>query len=165
MKAKDVPYWISYIGENDDFRWQTTMDATFDITSVTRENFILKNGDGAVIAESESGSLLVHKGYKWDGCTGIGKLTETGPTLIASIPHDILYIAKKDAGGKLKYSLAKTDTYFRSLMAMLYGKRGMSSIRPNLYYGAVVTFGLPFKFNRVPGYTVEVPSNGKESPE
>lgn len=137
-------------------RWQTTRDVTFDIGFVTNEKFRLKNGDGDVIASCADGVLNVWSGYKWDGCTGIGKLTETGPTLIASIPHDILYIANKDSHGKLKYSLAKADTYFRNLMAMLYASRGMSSIRPNLYYGAVATIGLPFKFNKVPGYTVEV---------
>lgn len=153
MKGGDIPFWIEYVGENQDFRWRTKAQANYDLTQFTKDSFKLLNGNGKVIARCIDGHLTVEPGYKWDGCTGIGALTETGPTLIASIPHDILYIAKK-CEPSLKYTLNQADIYFNRLMKTLYSDRGVSSVRPTLYYYGIKLLGWPFKFNKVPGYSV-----------
>lgn len=156
MKPADIPYSIEFIGENCDFRWRTKYDMKYDLSTFTDATFTVLNGDGKAIARCRDGGLVVYKGYKWDGCTGIGCLTETGPTLLASIPHDLLYIAKK-ARRDLPYTLKQADRYFRGLMETLYDGRGQSSIRPWLYYYGIQVIGWPFKLNKVPGYSVTVP--------
>lgn len=153
---KDVPYSIEYIGENGDFLWRTKYDMQYDLTKFTNASFTVHNGNGRAIAKCTDGMLVVYRGYKWDGCTIIGQVTETGPTLLASVPHDLLYIAKK-AERKLPYTLSQADTYFRQLMETLYAGRGQHSVRPRLYYYGIKVLGWPFKFKKVPGYTVTIP--------
>lgn len=149
--------WIEYLGENKDFKWVTTRRATFDIMSIFKGHFTLYNGDGKAIAVCEGGVLKVMPGYKWDGCTFIGNFTETPQSLVASIAHDILYIAKKNKRD-LGYTLSQADQYFRELMTSIYERDGVHhAVRPYIYRAGIFLFGWPYKFTSVPGYTVSVP--------
>lgn len=153
MSSFVLPYFIEQINENKDFKYRLTATLTFILPDYfNKTNFDLLNGDNKIIASCRNGILEVKKGYKWDGCTVIGELTETPETLQASIPHDILYIAKK-CEPSLPYTLNQADVYFNRLMKVLYQGE---SIKPTLYYYGIKFFGWPFKFNKVPGYSVKI---------
>lgn len=152
--VKNLPEHIEFIGENSDFKYRLKNTMIFALPKEFDNNdFDLLNGNGKVIASCRNAVLKVMKGYKWDGCTFIGNFTETRETLEASIPHDILYIAKKCEPNKLTFTLNQADLYFNRLLKTLYERK---SIRPTLYYYGIKIFGWPFKFNKVPGYTVEI---------
>lgn len=154
--VKNLPSYIEFIGENSDFKYRLKNTMLFPLSAAfDNDTFDLLNGDGKVIASLRNGVLKVEKGYKWDGCTFIGNFTETAETVEASIPHDILYIAKKCSPSALKYTLNQADLYFNRLMKTLYGDKS-KSVRPTLYYYGIKIFGWPFKFNKVPGYFVKL---------
>lgn len=149
-----TPHWIKYIGENSEFKWETTLDAIYDISTFSKDSFTIKDTSGKLLVKASDGKMRIYKGFKWDGCTVIGKLTETPQTLVASAAHDALYIAKKNCP-QLSFSLVQTDTYFKQLMKALYLADGITSVRPELYYFGIKAFGWPYKGGSVPGYIVE----------
>ena len=155
MKQK-LPFFIKKIDESKDFRYCTIATVVFPAMGFKPEDFSLYDCNNKMVAKCTDGNLTVYPGYKWDGCTVIGNLTETPETLYASIPHDIYYIAKKNLDGvKLNYSLNEVDRYFFILMDSLYKNAGKNSCRPKLYFTGLKLLGWPWHYNKVKGYRVE----------
>ena len=80
------------------------------------------------------GTLIVKKGYRWDGCSG--PTWDTDNTMYGGLIHDVLYQAMRE--GFLHGIHRKTvDLLFYSLLR----EDGMSWFRANYYYYGVRTMG------------------------
>lgn len=55
------------------------------------------NSAGELLIEGKGDTLIIHKGYAWDGCTGVPSYDWN---LEASLVHDAMYQVKKCPGGE-----------------------------------------------------------------
>lgn len=95
-----------------------------------------------VFVEGKHDTLTIHKGYAWDGCTGVPSYKWN---LEASLVHDALYQSKKGFGGEAcKASWWQVDRLFLSMMK----QAGANWLQRNTYYAGVRTFGSLFKLER-----------------
>lgn len=156
--------WIEPIFENASFKYMTTKDVEFTFDGIDTSDFTLKNTSGQTLAiarcvrkASPTRSVLtVKKGFKWDGCTGVGNIYENKYTLMASIVHDILYIAQKDSDKKLPYTLGEADILLKKQIELWQKHDGVKSCIASVYYWGIKIFGWAWKFNKVPGYIVHI---------
>lgn len=65
--------------------------------------------------EGDLSTLYVYPQFTWDGCTGVGRIKESKYTLLASLVHDILYIAKKNCHS-LPFTLDDADILLKKLI-------------------------------------------------
>lgn len=119
---------------------------------------ITMDSDYNFISASETNTVMtVEAGYEWDGCSYVGVITETIPTLIASLSHDILHVVKKFDGTPDRirdaFTWADVDFTFMSQMDALYEGK---SVRPFIYYWGLRLFGWPWHHNKVKGTNLRI---------
>jgi len=83
----------------------------------------------------ENGTLVVNKGYCWDGASPPS--INTKPFVVASLPHDVLYQMIREGILNIEDHKDLADQYLRDL-----GREyGMSKLRTWWIYRAVKKFG------------------------
>lgn len=91
---------------------------------------------GKLFIQANGDTVSVHKGYSWDGCTGV---PTSDWNLRASLIHDALYQAKKCGADTLSWR--KIDSLFRIMMK----QDGADLFHRNLYYYGVKSIGFWWK--------------------
>lgn len=145
----------------DDDCYMITKERMFQFKGMNVGNWILKKEEIQVAAGSTEGSgsdlistVKVFPGFHWDGCTGVGKITESKYTLLASLLHDILYIVKKNSQNP-KFTLEQADVLLKKQIDMWQKADGHMNGQGSIYFWGIQTLGWPWKSGKIEGYTVE----------
>jgi len=80
------------------------------------------------------GTLIIHKGYAWDGCSG--PVIDTDKNLHGSLIHDALYQAMREGYIPSLYRLNADTLFYLQLRS-----DGVGRLFANVYYWAVRMFG------------------------
>lgn len=111
-----------------------------------------------LLIEGRGDRLLVYPGYRYDGCTKIGRIYETNATLMAACLHDAMYQVGKQVGYNAVWTLKHADQLFLWTMKSL----GVSWFVRNIWYTGVVTLGTAWKMNMMDTLDI-VESKAKDS--
>lgn len=111
---------------------------------------LIRNSDNKKIASADGDTLIVNKGFKWDGCTGIGAIYETDKTLTASVLHDILYCVLKTKGYKAAFTYAQADYWFTQMLKLFAGFNWLHLV----YLFGVRTIGSFWKLTKSDKYRI-----------
>ena len=84
-----------------------------------------------------SGSLLVKKGYAWDGPSG--PVIDTEENMRASLVHDALYQLMRNSHLSSRTHRKAADKLFKDICK----EDGVSNFRASAYYRALRKFGKP----------------------
>lgn len=98
---------------------------------------------GELLIEGRGDRLHVYPGYRYDGCSVVGRIYETNETLMAACLHDAMYQVGKQMGYKAAWTLKHADQLFLWTMRAL----GVSWLVRNAWYTGVVTLGTAWKMN------------------
>lgn len=124
-----------------DWNYVLTKDITFDFGTGYAIPKEYKNQWFWIRMEGESLFLTVYKNYAWDGCSLV---PDFKGTIIASLPHDVIYQfsekLSKVWGWKLSKTLKMADKLFYTAMK----QNETNAIVSNIYYAGVRTFGYAF---------------------
>jgi len=122
MKLKSIKYKSGY-------KYQLN-----EVYSIDTGIFVSKNHHGEFLIIKSEGTLIISKGYAWDGASG--PAIDTKNFMRASLVHDAIYQLMR-AGVIDKSHREKAD----KLMKKMCKEDGMNSVRAWLCYQAVRKFG------------------------
>ncbi len=102
---------------NDErYKYELTTVISFRVPELRMSDLKFYSHKGFLVAQCCAGKLTLSRGYRWDGCTGIGRLIETQQTLIASLLHDFLYQLSEQSSWTPPFSQREADKAFRRLL-------------------------------------------------
>jgi len=122
----------NYIRYRSDYKYQLAEGYEIDIP-------ILPNRDIKTdyISLDIAGTLLIKKGYAWDGPSG--PVIDTPENMRASLVHDALYQLMRSKELSHRNCRRTADELFRDLCK----QDGVSTYRANIWYRALREFGKP----------------------
>ncbi len=98
------------------YKYELTQAISFRVPELRITNLRFSSHKDFLVALSYAGTLTLKSGYRWDGCTGIGRIIETQQTLIASLLHDFLYQLSEQSSWTPPFSQREADKAFRRLL-------------------------------------------------
>ena len=113
------------------YKYQLARNEHFDVPLFPKDDI---NTD--FIYLGAKGSLIIWKGYAWDGCSG--PTIDDKTNVRASLAHDALYQLMRQGHVSLEYRKTVDEVLY-----LLCLQAGMWKIRAKYYHWAVRKFGAP----------------------
>lgn len=137
---KDIDYIKAIQEDSLGNKYETIKPVEFWIENMDLGEWDLLDTNDKLIASAKKDKLIIHPGFKWDGCTVIGELYEDKYTLQASLLHDVLYTVLSVKGFKAPFSALQADYWFTALLGIISGYK----VLPKVYRASLAVAGTPF---------------------
>ncbi len=112
---KKTNTWFT-ITNDSQYRYELTHAVSMRVDQLHIANLRFYSQKEKLIAQCYRGKLTLMRGYRWDGCSGIGNIIETRQTLIASLLHDFLYQLSEQSAWRAPFTRRQADIAFRRLL-------------------------------------------------
>ena len=124
-----------------DWNYVLVKDITFDFGTGYSIPAEYKNQWFWIRMEGDSLFLTVYKNYAWDGCSLV---PDFKGTIIASLPHDVIYRFSEKLSKAWGWKLSKTLKTADKLFLIAMNQNDTKDVVAKTYYIGVRIFGYPF---------------------
>lgn len=138
---KDIDYIKAIKEDSLGNKYETIKPVEFWVENMDLGEWDLLDNNDKLIASAKKDKLIIHPGFKWDGCSVIGELYEDKYTLQASLLHDVLYTVLSVEGFKAPFSALQADYWFTTLLRIISGRKTL----PRVYRAALAVAGTPYR--------------------